>query len=215
MPRSGPDHLDSKACPQPATKKTGSLILSSPAPEGGCTSIVPLHFMPARGAASTARTAPSLTVLCDLQQFRPQPLSHAETRDRTGDLQIFSLTLSQLSYRGLETRPRNRCHSYDTPNEDMTLYLPARENFPGSSPSFFFVAPQPGPDRTERKARPQPARKQKLHPWFLLLRGRQGGGGSRQGPIALHVGLWSSKCLSSVPHRRAIASAEDPQFVHQ
>ena len=25
----------------------------------------------------------------------------AETRDRTGDLQIFSLTLSQLSYRGL------------------------------------------------------------------------------------------------------------------
>jgi hypothetical protein len=24
----------------------------------------------------------------------------AETRDRTGDLQIFSLTLSQLSYRG-------------------------------------------------------------------------------------------------------------------
>ena len=26
---------------------------------------------------------------------------HAETRDRTGDLQIFSLTLSQLSYRGL------------------------------------------------------------------------------------------------------------------
>ena len=25
----------------------------------------------------------------------------AETRDRTGDLQIFSLTLSQLSYRGM------------------------------------------------------------------------------------------------------------------
>ena len=25
---------------------------------------------------------------------------HAETRDRTGDLQIFGLTLSQLSYRG-------------------------------------------------------------------------------------------------------------------
>ena len=25
----------------------------------------------------------------------------AETRDRTGDLQIFSLTLSQLSYRGV------------------------------------------------------------------------------------------------------------------
>ena len=27
-------------------------------------------------------------------------IGHAETRDRTGDLQIFSLTLSQLSYRG-------------------------------------------------------------------------------------------------------------------
>ena len=27
---------------------------------------------------------------------------NAETRDRTGDLQIFSLTLSQLSYRGFE-----------------------------------------------------------------------------------------------------------------
>ena len=29
----------------------------------------------------------------------------AETRDRTGDLQIFSLTLSQLSYRGLTKMP--------------------------------------------------------------------------------------------------------------
>ena len=28
-------------------------------------------------------------------------LRNAETRDRTGDLQIFGLTLSQLSYRGL------------------------------------------------------------------------------------------------------------------
>ena len=27
-------------------------------------------------------------------------IPNAETRDRTGDLQIFSLTLSQLSYRG-------------------------------------------------------------------------------------------------------------------
>ena len=32
----------------------------------------------------------------------------AETRDRTGDLQIFSLTLSQLSYRGfVPSMPRN------------------------------------------------------------------------------------------------------------
>ena len=30
----------------------------------------------------------------------PQMDALAETRDRTGDLQIFGLTLSQLSYRG-------------------------------------------------------------------------------------------------------------------
>ena len=30
----------------------------------------------------------------------PFVMKDAETRDRTGDLQIFSLTLSQLSYRG-------------------------------------------------------------------------------------------------------------------
>ena len=30
----------------------------------------------------------------------PEGCQNAETRDRTGDLQIFSLTLSQLSYRG-------------------------------------------------------------------------------------------------------------------
>ena len=33
----------------------------------------------------------------------------AETRDRTGDLQIFSLTLSQLSYRGLVLEARQPC----------------------------------------------------------------------------------------------------------
>ena len=31
-------------------------------------------------------------------------ITDAETRDRTGDLQIFSLTLSQLSYRGSWTQ---------------------------------------------------------------------------------------------------------------
>ena len=34
---------------------------------------------------------------------------NAKTRDRTGDLQIFGLTLSQLSYRGLSFRPRAQC----------------------------------------------------------------------------------------------------------
>ena len=34
-----------------------------------------------------------------LKDFAPG--ENAETRDRTGDLQIFGLTLSQLSYRGM------------------------------------------------------------------------------------------------------------------
>ena len=33
-------------------------------------------------------------------EFEQSMAEHAETPDRTGDLQIFSLTLSQLSYRG-------------------------------------------------------------------------------------------------------------------
>ena len=38
--------------------------------------------------------------------FAATQKSCAETRDRTGDLQIFSLTLSQLSYRGFGSEPR-------------------------------------------------------------------------------------------------------------
>ena len=43
------------------------------------------------------------------QSAAPKGSRNAETRDRTGDLQIFSLTLSQLSYRGgwAKTRRRN------------------------------------------------------------------------------------------------------------
>ena len=37
-----------------------------------------------------------------LEGMSAQVVDYAETRDRTGDLQIFSLTLSQLSYRGSE-----------------------------------------------------------------------------------------------------------------
>ena len=36
----------------------------------------------------------------ELLWIEQKPKVHAETQDRTGDLQIFSLTLSQLSYRG-------------------------------------------------------------------------------------------------------------------
>ena len=41
----------------------------------------------------------SLSAPSTKQHLRDQP-ENAETRDRTRDLQIFSLTLSQLSYRG-------------------------------------------------------------------------------------------------------------------
>ena len=37
-------------------------------------------------------------------------MQYAETRDRTGDLQIFSLTLSQLSYRGAVQVPQQLQH---------------------------------------------------------------------------------------------------------
>ena len=55
----------------------------------------------------------------DMQASAGQPTSeksHAETRDRTGDLQIFSLTLSQLSYRGLILilKERHSVYCYNT-----------------------------------------------------------------------------------------------------
>ena len=49
------------------------------------------------------RLAPELQGACPevkVLHFFWSRRGHAETRDRTGDLQIFSLTLSQLSYRG-------------------------------------------------------------------------------------------------------------------
>ena len=39
---------------------------------------------------------------------------HAETRDQTGDFQIFSLTLSQLSYRGLILSEHLSVECYNT-----------------------------------------------------------------------------------------------------
>ena len=58
----------------------------------------------------------------EIRSLTPYPLGHgdhkhtAATRDRTGDLQIFSLTLSQLSYSGAgdsekdgESEFRSRC----------------------------------------------------------------------------------------------------------
>ena len=57
----------------------------------------------------------------------------AETQDRTGDLQIFSLTLSQLSYRGLEAgefamtltdRAGNACNTHHTSKLGRRLHRP-------------------------------------------------------------------------------------------
>ena len=56
--------------------------------------------MPAYAAALMAQT---LTLCLSQTHEHVHVLKmdvYAETRDRTGDLQIFSLTLSQLSYRG-------------------------------------------------------------------------------------------------------------------
>ena len=48
--------------------------------------------------------------LCERVWFTT--IKYAETRDRAGDLQIFSLTLSQLSYRGLGTLSRKHQHRH-------------------------------------------------------------------------------------------------------
>jgi hypothetical protein len=55
-------------------------------------------IVPDANTASTKETIPDTTA----QTQHDANCKHktAETRDRTGDLQIFSLTLSQLSYRG-------------------------------------------------------------------------------------------------------------------
>ena len=47
-----------------------------------------------------------LLSMCMLLDRQAWLLDNAETRDRTGDLQIFSLTLSQLSYRGNEIQQK-------------------------------------------------------------------------------------------------------------
>ena len=53
----------------------------------------------------------------------PGPRSDAETRDRTGDLQTFALTLSQLSYRGyISSLPQTSGHGVCS-----TLFTSARQ----------------------------------------------------------------------------------------
>ena len=67
---------------------------------------------------------------------RTQPRKHntktAETRDRTGDLQIFSLTLSQLSYRGRwgNKHPTPKRQVARTNAQAQTTTLPGRLELP-------------------------------------------------------------------------------------
>ena len=57
------------------------------------------HSVPARNTVGNLSTRGLFRCLFRLSGvWLNEP---AETRDRTGDLQIFSLTLSQLSYRGM------------------------------------------------------------------------------------------------------------------
>ena len=59
----------------------------------------------------------------ELLWIEQKPKVHAETRDRTGDLQIFSLTLSQLSYRGSGIMEILQC-----PCSQQTAYGLMRKN---------------------------------------------------------------------------------------
>ena len=50
-------------------------------------------------------------------------MQHAETRDRAGDLQIFSLTLSQLSYRGCSLRVHAAGRERDTALANISQHM--------------------------------------------------------------------------------------------
>ena len=63
-------------------------------------------------------------------------LKYAETRDRTGDLQIFSLTLSQLSYRGLNARAGILSGSSQICLIDLLICHLARQHLLEGSPYF-------------------------------------------------------------------------------
>ena len=65
---------------------------------GGCglTSAAPAN----RDCGTLAQASDLESESPSTSSLLPEGCQNAETRDRTGDLQIFSLTLSQLSYRG-------------------------------------------------------------------------------------------------------------------
>ena len=60
-----------------------------------------------------------MSIVADKQRL----LQYAETRDRTGDLQIFSLTLSQLSYRGCAGHEWESAKCRDAPTRNRMQLL--------------------------------------------------------------------------------------------
>ena len=62
-------------------------------------------FLSRVGDGARAQVPPATNSFLGGGRFAPADLEHAATRDRTGDLQIFGLTLSQLSYHGLDAAP--------------------------------------------------------------------------------------------------------------
>jgi hypothetical protein len=80
--------------------------------------------------ATTKETIPDTTA--QTQHTANRKHKTAETRDRTGDLQIFSLTLSQLSYRGRwrSNRPTLKRQVARTNAQAQTTTLPGRLELP-------------------------------------------------------------------------------------
>jgi hypothetical protein len=86
--------------------------------------------MPDTNPATTKETIPDTTA--QTQHTANRKHKTAETRDRTGDLQIFSLTLSQLSYRGRwgSNRPALKRQVARTNVQAQTRTLPGRLELP-------------------------------------------------------------------------------------
>jgi hypothetical protein len=86
--------------------------------------------VPNTNPATTTETIPDTTA--QTQHTANKKHKTAETRDRTGDLQIFSLTLSQLSYRGRwrSNRPTLKRQVARTNAQAQTTTLPGRLELP-------------------------------------------------------------------------------------
>ena len=88
----------------------------------------------ARGRGFDSRTAPSTFIFFFSPFLERRRVGfgkkNAFTQDRTGDLQIFSLTLSQLSYKGGSGAPP----AHDDQNLDAPVARDATNPLPASTP---------------------------------------------------------------------------------